>query len=142
MKSGTSSQQVRDYIYLDTNRAKSIYSQLRRGLLQSYICGNETSESSSEGVDGRKQTVEQSVLLGTSFEATHVLHDFIYTVIEEDLSDTIKDIQSSEHVCDLQPGDYFRICGRTQIDDTSRFLRILKDINMLCCTLTFQWQVN
>ena len=39
---------VRDYIYLDTNRAKSIYSQLRHGLVHSYLKGNETAESSIE----------------------------------------------------------------------------------------------
>ncbi len=131
MSSAEKPSRVRDYIYLDTDRAKSIYSQLRRGLMQSYMKGNASSEKSSKASAAKNQTVEQNVLLGTSFEETHVLHDFLYTEIESDLSEVINEIESLKKVEGLKPGDYFRICGRAQIDDTARFLRILKDMNAL-----------
>jgi len=127
----TKSDSVRDYIYLDTNRAKSIYSQLRRGLVQSYIKGTATAESSTKNSAAGDQTIEQNVLLGTDYEATHVLHDFLYSEIEADLSEAIVDVQSLENVNELQPGDYVRISGPAQIDDTERFLRILDNINTL-----------
>lgn len=122
---------IRDYIYLDTDRARSIYSQLKGGLMESFMKGNATSESSTENVDSRKQSVEQNVLLGTKYEATHVLHDFLFSAIEADLVEAIIDIKSLEVVSKLQPGDYYRVRGIGQIDDTKRFLRILKDFNTL-----------
>lgn len=47
---------IRDYIYLDTDRARSIYSQLKGGLMESFMKGNATSESSTENVDSRRQS--------------------------------------------------------------------------------------
>ena len=118
MDSDLSPDCVRDYIYLDTNRAKSIYSQLNRGLMQSYMKANEATEASSQSTRGQNQTLEQSVLLGTNFEATHVLHDILYTATETDLENAIADIQSPSCVQDLKPGDYIRVCGAAHIDDT------------------------
>lgn len=122
---------VRDYIYLDTDRAKSIYSQLRRGLMQSYMKGNATAEQNSKVSEAQNQTIEQNVLLGTNHAETHVLHDYLYSEIETDLSEVINEIESTNKVECLKPGDYFRIRGRAQIDDTARFIRILKDMNTL-----------
>lgn len=122
---------IRDYIYLDTERARSIYSQLKGGLMESFLKGNATSEGSTESKEDRKQSVEQNVLLGTKYETTHVLHDFLFTAIEADLVESIVNVQSSDAVRDLQPGDYIRVRGIAQIDDTERFLRILKDFNRL-----------
>lgn len=84
-----------------------------------------------DGVESRKQSVEQNVLLGTKYEATHVLHDHLFSTIEVDLVEAIKDLKSSNEVADLQPGDYIRVRGPAQIDDTQRFLRVLKDLNKL-----------
>lgn len=69
--------------------------------------------------------------MGTKYEATHVLHDFLFSAIEADLVDAIIDIQSPDVADNLQPGDYYRVQGIAQIDDTERFLRILKDFNTL-----------
>lgn len=131
MTGGTMPESIRDYIYLDTDRARSIYSQLKGGLLESFMKGNATSEGSTDSADSQKQSVEQNVLLGTKYEATHVLHDFLFSAIEADLVEAIIDIRSPDNVSNLQPGDYYRVRGNAQIDDTERFLRILKDFNTL-----------
>lgn len=111
MTNNGNTESIRDYIYLDTDRARSIYSQLKGGLMESFLKGNETAEGSTESVDSRKQSVEQNVLLGTKYEATHVLHDFLFSAIEADLVEAIVDIRSSEVVCNLRPGDYIRVRG-------------------------------
>ena len=120
---------IRDYIYLDTNRARSIYSQLKGGLLESFIKGNEANEESSQTTNSRKQNFEQSVLLGTKYEATHVLHDYLFSEIERDLAASIVDIRTT--VNDVKPGDYVRVSGLAQVDDTERLLEIFKDFNTL-----------
>ena len=71
------------------------------------------------------------MLLDTKYEATHVLHDFLFSAIEADLEEAICDVQSVECADDLDPSDYFRVSGIAQIDDTQRFLRVLKDLNNL-----------
>lgn len=122
---------IRDYIYLDTNRARSIYSQLKGGLLESFIKGNETKEGSADTINSRKQTVEQRVLLGTKHEATHVLHDYLFSQIETDLGESITDIQDPETVNDIKLGDYVRVSGSAEIDDTERLLKFAQSLNSL-----------
>ena len=126
-----SSEAIRDYIYLDIERARSFYSQLKGGLLESFIKGTETNEESSNRTRGRRESIEQKALLGTTHEATHILHDFMFTEIETHLKDSIQEVVRVDDMQCLAPGDYLRVRGRAQIDDSERLLGILKDFNEL-----------
>ena len=122
---------IRDYIYLDTDRARSLYSQLKGGAMESFIRGSRTNEQSSQNANHEGSLVEQSVLLGTKYEATHVLHDYLFTEIESEMQEDIRKLSSNDELTQMQPGDYIQVSGRAQINDTNRLIEVMKDFNSL-----------
>ncbi|MCY4538754.1 MAG: hypothetical protein OXE52_11050 [Chloroflexi bacterium] len=137
-----SSNVIRDYIYLDVDRARSLYSQLKGGLLESYIKGEETNESSSNTIGNQRETVEQRALLSSTHEATHVLHDFMLTEIETQMKESVKEVSTCDIVDSLTTGDYVRVCGRAQMNDTKRLISVLNDFNSLHSYISMAGQLE
>lgn len=108
-----------------------MYSQLKGGAIESFIRGKRTNEQSDQNIDHESTLVEQRVLLGTKYEATHVLHDYLFTEIESEMQANINNLTNGDELHSLRPGDYIRVSGRAQINDTDRLLTVMQDFNSL-----------
>ena len=79
---------VRDFIYLDIDRLKSIIAQLEQGLLSSTVQSTSSSKGTDASVEGGlagflKGTIGADFLWQKQLTETRTLHDNIYNRVEE-----------------------------------------------------------
>ena len=119
---------IRDYLYLDIDRVRSIYAQASGGLTESIRQLQEEVSVNIENDGGRSDSIGQKILLGSGRIATQVLHDYLFTSVESKLSERIIDV-SGDTVSDVVPGTLFRVSGKAEIDDIERMLNIMENYN-------------
>lgn len=143
---------LRDFIYLDVERVKSLLAQLDRGLLT-----DRTDSSGSSTTVGGKAGVTIPALLDVAGTGQYIstdqstenrtLHDFVYNQTEEKLLEhqRIKRMPqdfSSKHLLDqevrstLSPVEYILVRGRVSLSDYQYMMKIMENINRLLSITT------
>jgi hypothetical protein len=136
---------LRDFVYLDVERVKSLLAQLDRGLLsdRSDSIGSSTTVEGKAGVSipalldiggaGQYVSTDQSI-------ETRTLHDFVYTQTEERLLDLDRISQlPSDFTSDrllngdvratLSPVEYVLVRGKVELSDYQYMMSLLSNIN-------------
>lgn len=119
---------IRDYLYLDIDRVRSIYAQATGGLTESIRQLQEEVSVNSENDESGSESIGQNILLGSGRIATQVMHDYLFTSVETKLSEKIIDVSEST-VSDVGPGSLFRISGNVEIDDIERMQNTMENYN-------------
>lgn len=123
---------IRDYLYLDIDRVRSIYAQSEGGLIQSIIesenASTTTSRDAASLLGGEK--IGKEALLGTGRVETRVVHDYLFTAIETKLKDIIVEV-SNNTVERLEPGNLIKVTGTAEFDDTDRMRLFMEEFNDL-----------
>ena len=119
---------IRDYLYLDIDRVRSIYAQASGGLTESIRELQEEIDIHDQEHQAKNETLSKSIMFGSGRIATRVLHDYLFTAMEKELSDKIVEV-CNKSIDDVTPGTLFRISGRVEIDDIERMLLIMKNYN-------------
>jgi hypothetical protein len=122
---------IRDYIYFDIERVRSVYAQLSEGLIYNIIKSEETQEaldkSESQGAINKSE-ITKSLYLGLGRVETQTLHDYLFTEVEQKLGEYLTDV-SIANIDELQPGGLIRVTGKAELDDTERLLSIANNYN-------------
>lgn len=119
---------IRDYLYLDIDRVRSIYAQASGGLIESIRQLQENVRVNSEKDAKSGEELGENILLGRGRVATQVLHDYLFSSVEEKLGRQIVEV-TAKSVSQIQPGTLFRISGRAEIDHVERMLNIMENYN-------------
>jgi hypothetical protein len=146
---------IRDFIYLDVERMKSIFSQVEKGLIET------TSSEKGEDKELKGKVGTGGILSALGFKAegsagvlfqnaeteTRTLHDHMYNHIENKLieGDSITEIDVSMKNAwendDIQKiitdTSFILVKGRIMIDDYERFEDIAEDFNKITLALDF-----
>lgn len=119
---------IRDYLYLDIDRVRSIYAQASGGLTESIRELQQEIDSRGEEQHDKNETLSKNAMLGSGRIATRVLHDYLFTSVESKLSEKIVDV-CEDTISQLSTGALFRVSGRAEIDDIARMLKIMENYN-------------
>lgn len=119
---------VRDYLYLDIDRVRSIYAQSSGGLIESIRELQEEIDTHSKEHQAENEMLSKNILLGSSRIATQVLHDYLFTSVEKKLNEKIIEV-SKDTISDIHSGTLFRISGKVEIDDIERMQHIMENYN-------------
>lgn len=144
---------IRDFIYLDVERMKSIFAQIYEGLNESSteeVGGQQSLSTSIEGSGGIpliakiKGVIKGGVVWENKETETKTLHDHMYNLIEEVLKD-----QDSIHYIDgtdellksswidgelenkISDTSFLLIKGRVMIDDYQNFQKLFRNFNKI-----------
>lgn len=148
---------IRDFIYLDIERMRSIFAQLEKGLIES----STDEKGEDKRIHGKAATSTLLDVLGIKAEGmgeiffknketeTRSLHDHIYNHVEKRLKDEksiiiiesdseIKKKWENGHLNDKIPDTSFILVkGRVMLDDYDRFTKLAGNINDIMEALTF-----
>ena len=119
---------IRDYLYLDIDRVRSIYAQASGGLTESIRELQQELDTQSEEQEESKQTIGQTIMFGSGRIATRVFHDYLFTGMEKLMSERITEITETT-LSSFVSGSLFRITGKPEIDDYQRMLTIMQNYN-------------
>ena len=116
-------QVVKDFVYLDASRLESILAQLQCGLVRELV-ETQGRETGIEAELGGGLPWLQARLAGRGgvsgeHQASKVLHDYLYSLVEEGLGKRIRDVNVFS-VDDWRTGRVHQDLGRTQTD----FIRV------------------
>ena len=137
-------EKIREYIYLDIDRIKSIFSQMEEGLLIEKTEGSEK----EGGVKGNVGSgilaellldvgIEGNVLYTKKQDETKILHDYMYNLLEKrmkdegDLIEIPKNFSKDNYRNGLKSDSFILLKCRIRIEDYSMISDILRDINNL-----------
>lgn len=141
---------IREFIYLDIEKVKSILSQIEEGLL---IEESKSSEKSLE-IDGNvgtnvlldlilKGEVGAEVLFSNKKDETKVLHDYIYNLLESELikNNTVVKVhdnnkRDSKLPSEINENSYVLLKGKIKIEDYNFMRNTIENFNDL--TVAFQ----
>lgn len=127
----TMTNNIRDYIYLDTGRAGSLYAQASGGLVESFINSQneeETMHHRERGAPLSGSELTKELLIGSKKIETRILHDYLFTELEKLLDDNIVGI-NSENISTVLPGQLIKVTGIAEIDDTQRLQALMENFN-------------
>ncbi len=119
---------IRDYVYMDVERLRSIYAQVSGGLIEQFIRSEVTNETMEHRENDEASEVKKQIFLGAGRFETRVLHDYLFTEVEKHLTGAIVDF-STETKKLVNPGSIVRVTGRSELDDTKRLLNIAEHYN-------------
>lgn len=122
------SDSIRDYLYLDIDRVRSIYAQASGGLTESVRELQQEFDSILEEHESKTENLSKNIMLGSGRVATLVLHDYLFSSVEQRLGARIIHV-SRENIQELSTGSLFRVSGRAEIDDVERMLNIMDNYN-------------
>lgn len=125
MSEGSSSNVLRDFIYIDKDRLNSLYSQLFKGVAESIL------EAFS---NGREDTKKERNLEQNLFEESYkirnvILFDHIYNSLEDKLAPQLLLVDERTTFDDLKPSSYIKVTGKATIEDFERMIFLLKNFN-------------
>ena len=137
-------EKIRDYIYLDIDRIKSIFSQIEKGLLIQQTEGiNQDNEVKANiGTNWLSNLfldagIEGDVIFTNKKDETKVLHDYMYTILEKKLCDENQVIKipadyNKENYRDmLNPNSFILLECYIKIENYLKISNIIDDINEL-----------
>lgn len=125
------SQRIRDYIYLDIDRIRSMYAQISEGLVESIVETKSASEGASEELNDKNinlGNVSREVLLGSGKTGTRIMHDYLFTALEKKLERIVTQV-SLDNIETIRDGMLIKVNGKVEIDDTSRMIKLIKNFN-------------
>ncbi|WP_297898434.1 DUF6414 family protein [Methanobrevibacter sp.] len=142
---------IREFIYLDIERLKSIFSQVEEGLLEreTKTKGNDTQLSGEVGTGkvleflGLDAKGAVDLLMKNQETETRTLHDHMYNYIEKKLieEELIIKIHESEDIEKywkkgklnekLDDKSFILVKGKVKIEDYNNFIKMTKNINEL-----------
>ena len=133
---------IKEFIYLDTEKVKSILSQLEKGLP---ITTNETTKIDSEiganaGISGFlnwfKAETSANILSSNQNDETKILHDYMYNYIEQELNENKKLLhihnatkQDNKLPKDINENSFVLLECKIKINDYNQIKSILADKN-------------
>lgn len=138
---------LRDFIYLDIERLKSIIAQYEEGLIDSTkVTIKDTAEVSADG--GLKIPALLNVAGGTKYiwenqaYVARTLHDYIYNKVEDVLINenllicipediTVEELAKIEMQDILKDNSFVLIRGKVKINDMEQILKLLNNLNNL-----------
>lgn len=120
---------IRNYIYLDADRLRSIYAQINEGLLESIQSSDFDAESKREG--SFLGSLETELLFGGNQRTTKVLHDFLCTAVEAQLDEKISnwDNIAEPEIDKIGIGDFVKVSGLVELDEPLRLMALINEYN-------------
>ncbi len=135
---------IRDFVYLDHERLRSILSQVEEGVVTDVEQSMGREKRAGSDVEGGIPSLlkikgEGSMLWTESRSETRTLHDYVYSVLESTLVEKrlLRDLRqvssadASTAWLGLKPGNLVLARGRVVINDWQRMRAILKDYKRL-----------
>lgn len=124
---------IRDFIYLDSGRMYSLYSQVFEGVaesvVKSYTNRHMTENSVSKSRDIAGSTVEEML----NEVESKVMYDHLYNQLEKKLESAIQEI-SRDKIADIETiknGFLFKVVGRVIISDYNRLIQFTENFNKI-----------
>ena len=143
IKKGAKMENIKEFIYLDTEKVKSILSQLEKGLP---VSSNETTKIDT-GIGATigagflnwfKAETSSNVLSSNQNDETKILHDYMYNYIELELKNNKKLLnihnttkQDNKLPKNLNENSFVLLEGKIKINDYNQILSILENMNDL-----------
>ena len=121
---------IRDYLYLDIDRVRSIYAQASGGLTESIRELQQEVNSHGAELEQKSGSIGKNLMFGSGRVATRVFHDYLFTGMEKLLEDRIAEITELS-MSSFSSGSLFRISGKPEIDDYERMLTIMQNFNAM-----------
>jgi hypothetical protein len=129
---------IRDYIYMDTDKIKSIISQIDKGIIENQIetkgKDQEIEQSVDAGIPLFRAKIGHKYVLDSQTAQTRSLHDYVYNILESSLNDQVRKISSSIGLDqrDKFEGDSFIFIERNvQFLWFDHMLKLLKNMDNL-----------
>ena len=119
---------IRDYLYLDIDRVRSIYAQASGGLTESIRELQQEVSSHGEELEQKSESISNNMMFGSGRVATRVFHDYLFTGMEKLLGERIIEIEQAT-LSEFSAGSLFRITGKPEIDDYQRMLELMQNYN-------------
>ncbi len=135
---------VKDFIYLDTDRLNSLYSQVFKGVVEAILESELTEEESRDmqkgGIRSAGSTVEQRVAAASYRTESRVLHDYMYNLLEQKIASVITDITaaSADNYYDLARDAFLtKVHGTAELWYFQRFKDYLDKNNNVGLALSY-----
>jgi len=125
---------IRDYIYTDTARIRSMYAQVHKGVVQGVVKSELTDETWVEGIAEKgvkAPELRREMMLSGAYVESRVLHDYMFSQLEERMSSLIMDLTGEAGPEELEIGkpSLIRVRGRPEIDDYGRMMAFMEKAN-------------
>lgn len=134
---------IRDFVYLDVERLKSIMAQVEEGLAETQVQSSGRTQEARGGIEGGifgvvKGATEAKALWQNQVAETRSLHDYIYNkvesaLLEHSLISRIPGDTGSENATSIRERltdtSFFLATGRVSINDFSQMRLILDNFN-------------
>lgn len=134
---------IRDFIYVDVERMKSLYSQVFEGFVDRVVQAEASEESSSDLQKGAilsGSSIEAKVAVASYRTESRFLYDHMYTMLENELNNAIlvpNDISPENYVESLLQFPFVKVTGKAEIADYRRINTFLNKFNELGEALTY-----
>lgn len=134
-------QAIRDYLYLDVSRLRSLYSQLSGGIIEAIIQSRRTERATENRQSIEGSELARDMLLGNEKIETRVLHDYLFTEVEQLVSESIIVVDQSTLPL-IGTGSIVRIKGKAEVDDSQRLLNVMEHFNVFQAQLQMMSNSN
>ena len=136
-------EEIKEFIYLDTEKIKSILSQIEKGL---QISSNETSKVDSEVgsimgtgfINWLKAEFSANILTSNQSDETKILHDYMYNYVEQELDNNKKLLkihnvsqQDNKLPKQLNENSFILLECKIKLNDYNQILSTLDNMNDL-----------
>jgi hypothetical protein len=135
---------VRDFIYVDVERLRSLYSQVFRGVVDSIVQTQVDEQEASEAQEGGRAfagaTIEERVAEASYRTESRILYDHMYNLLEDRLADTIVDatsLSSGSYSDSLQQAFMVKVAGVAEVADYQRITTIFDEFNHIADALHY-----
>jgi hypothetical protein len=132
---------IRDFLYLDADFLRSLYAQAFEGVTEQFIEENRASEARSNSLSSSESSTYITAELGRESlrNESRVLHDFMFTRLQERLSPAIFDVNANDDPSTtssrLQNEFLISIQGKADLDDYDRMLSFVGDFDKIAGAL-------
>lgn len=142
-----SPKKIRDFIYLDVDRLKSLYSQFFEGVAESIAEVETLEESANRQTQSsiRQTTIEEQVAVASQKSESKLLHDHMYNLLEHALKDLLVDvsfIKQEELSETLNAAFMIKVTGKASIVDHQRVNELLEEFNHIGLALAILPNIN
>ena len=135
---------IRDFIYLDIERLKSLYSQVFQGVVDTIIetgmSEHESANTQKGGIKHGGGTVAERVAEASYKTESRVLFDHMYNLLEDKLGGTVvsvSDLTRESYVSALGQAFMVKVRGQAEIADFQRIRTVFDKFNDISHALNY-----
>lgn len=135
-KADSSPQRVRDFLYVDVPRLRSLYAQMFQSITEDVIKESIQEELSGEttAVIEKRETIEREEIgaRASRFTERGILHDHMYNMLEERITSIISDVSSLTEIEEIKSRlemPFIRVQGQMEVEDLNRVREHIEKFN-------------